>query len=298
MLHASQLGRTDIVQQAIASLKAIIEDDEEVVNMISLSREFKVDENTTAWGTPLHVAAQHGHSDVVRALLNAQANPTVVPEIGEYTGKNAYEVAEGEKILQTFHVYLFEQIAMGNNAVLSRLLDAGIAADLRDSSQIDDSLLHWAASFGNSNAVKILTNKRALVNIANNDGQTPLHIACKNANQEVISALLEVGADPTLADKNGKDCLDKCPMSEDEIAAMREKQQEAVGAAASAAAAILDQAAALTTEEDEEGDEGNGEKEGDRLPLLVLWPPVQRQFRSSTECLLLSSDEFLFLQVK
>ena len=115
LLHASQLGRTDIVQQAISSLKTILDNDIEVVKLISASRVYQIDENTSGTGTPLHVASKHGHSDVVRALLNAQADPTVVPEEGEFADKTAYAVANSDKILQTFHVYLFEQIAMGNN---------------------------------------------------------------------------------------------------------------------------------------------------------------------------------------
>jgi len=69
LLHASQLGRTDIVQQAIASLKTIVGDADKVIAMVSASRQYKVDNQTEAIGTPLHVAAKHGHSDVVRALL-------------------------------------------------------------------------------------------------------------------------------------------------------------------------------------------------------------------------------------
>ena len=69
LLHASQLGRTDIVQQAISSLKSILGDQEKVIELISASRLYKVDANTEAIGTPLHVAAFHGYLDVVRALL-------------------------------------------------------------------------------------------------------------------------------------------------------------------------------------------------------------------------------------
>ena len=43
LMHASQLGRTDIVQQAISSLKQILEDDQEVIKLISASREYQID---------------------------------------------------------------------------------------------------------------------------------------------------------------------------------------------------------------------------------------------------------------
>ena len=64
LLHASQLGRTDIVQQAISSLKTILDDDLEVIKLISASRIYQIDENTSGTGTALHVASKHGHSDV------------------------------------------------------------------------------------------------------------------------------------------------------------------------------------------------------------------------------------------
>ena len=69
LFYASQLGRSDIVREAIATLKTILDDNEAVSNLISSCSEYKVDENTTEIGTPLHVATSHGHSDVVRALL-------------------------------------------------------------------------------------------------------------------------------------------------------------------------------------------------------------------------------------
>ena len=113
------------------------------------------------------------------------------------------------RILQTFHVYLFEQIAMGNNNTLSKLLNSGISSSLRDSSQVDDSLLHWAVSFSNPDALKILCiDNKVDINVANRNGQTPLHIACKGSNQTLIDIILDLGGDPTIRDKEGKDCLD------------------------------------------------------------------------------------------
>ena len=304
LMHASQLGRTDIVQQAISSLKQILEDDQEVIKLISASREYQIDENVSGIGTPLHVASKHGHSDVVRALLNALADPTVVPEEGEFANKTAYAVANSDKILQTFHVYLFEQIAMGNNETLSNLLLSGISSDLKDNSQVDDSLLHWAASFANPTALRILCNDNGVnINVVNSSGQTPLHIAVKGTNQELIDTILELGGDPTIRDGEGKDCLDVCPMSEEDIASMKEKQAVKAAATDKSIQNLNGHAGdgGVTFQDDDDDDDDDNdasiEHENERLPLLVLWPPVQRQFRTGSECLVLSNEDILYLQI-
>lgn len=121
----------------------------------------------------------------------------MIPEAGQFEGKTSYEVAT-QSAAEAFHVYLFEQIAMGNNTVLQRLLDAKISPNLKDHSPVDDSLIHWAASFTNAEATKILVAGGADVNQQNNSGQTCLHVACKSKAVPVMTALMSLGADPTI----------------------------------------------------------------------------------------------------
>ena len=51
LMHACLLGRTDIAQQAISSLKTIVGDDEEVISVISMCREYKIDQENSGIGT-------------------------------------------------------------------------------------------------------------------------------------------------------------------------------------------------------------------------------------------------------
>ena len=69
VFHAAQLGRSDVVLEAISSLKTTFCSDEKVSAYISTCMEYNIDEHTKDIGTPLHVATHHGNSDVVRALL-------------------------------------------------------------------------------------------------------------------------------------------------------------------------------------------------------------------------------------
>jgi hypothetical protein len=61
LFHAAKLGRTDIIQHAVATLKAKKDASVEVADVLSSPNE--------EGGTALHVAAFNGHADAVRALL-------------------------------------------------------------------------------------------------------------------------------------------------------------------------------------------------------------------------------------
>lgn len=60
LFHATSLGRTDIVQNAIATIRS--KNPEEVTQIISQGRP-------EDGATPLHIASTMGHADVIRALL-------------------------------------------------------------------------------------------------------------------------------------------------------------------------------------------------------------------------------------
>lgn len=154
LFHASLLGRTDVVQSAIASIREKAASAGNGADNSYLSKEISVgrpDDDCT----PLHVAALFGHADVVRSLLHAGASLTAYPQKGEYAGKRPYELAV-ESSRQAFHVYLFEQIAMGNVDVITKLLIGGVPVDIRDGSKTDDGTLHWAVSFGSTQVAKLL----------------------------------------------------------------------------------------------------------------------------------------------
>lgn len=151
----------------------------------------------------LHIGAAAGHADVVRALLHMGMPCNIVPDVGEHAGRSPYMCAAGDAV-NAFHVYFFEQIALGNYSTVMELLNSGVSAALRDGFASDDSALHWAVSFGKKDVAQLLLDHNCDVNSVNAEKQTPLHLACKNGGESMIQLLLERGARVDVRDLAGR----------------------------------------------------------------------------------------------
>ncbi len=144
----------------------------------------------TEGNTPLHAAAERGNVEVVRALLEAGADPDL---------KNA----DGETPLHS----------VPEREVFELLLGHG--ADPNARNEKGETLLHLASeetSFDDADAemVNALLEKGADPNLSRSEdiiaggGETPLHAAVGSGNVEIVRALLEAGADPSMEDEDGK----------------------------------------------------------------------------------------------
>lgn len=194
--HAALLGRTDILTKVINGVRGKPSTAEEVQAFVSRTRP---DDGCTA----LHIAAGCGHSDVVRALLQAGIDVSIIAKAGDYANKKAYEVAS-DATKKTFHVSLFEQVALGNIPNIVKLVNGGVPIDVKDGSKSNDSPIHWASSFGNTEVVEQLIANGCNFNIQNDLGQTAFHYACKANNENLVKLLLNEDADITILDKDGK----------------------------------------------------------------------------------------------
>ena len=117
--------------------------------------------------TPLVLAAQGGHSDVMRALLAAGADPgladneqtTPLIAAAGYGRVPVYSMATEEGALEAAQLAL----ELGN--------------DINAANGYGDTPLHAAASWGKDSMVQFLVDRGAKVNAVNKIGQTPLSIA-------------------------------------------------------------------------------------------------------------------------
>jgi len=126
--------------------------------------------------TALEWAARLGHTEVVKALLDNNANVNVRRTTGGTTP-------------------LYIAAYNGHTEVARLLIDN--SADVNASTHTDGATpLHTAAQNGNTEVVKLLLDHSADVNAScADDGATPLYIAAYNGHTEVVKLLLENKAD-------------------------------------------------------------------------------------------------------
>ncbi|KAL3153955.1 hypothetical protein ABBQ32_013515 [Trebouxia sp. C0010 RCD-2024] len=133
--------------------------------------------------TPLYLAAQGGHIDVLKLLLASGAN-AVGKSVGGRTPLAAAATAE------TVH----------------ELLSSG--ADIADKDQDGSTPLHAAAAWGHLDVLKALIEHGARVHTINLKGYTPLHMAALLGHLDAVKALLKSTPDGAFVDaKDSEDRL-------------------------------------------------------------------------------------------
>ena len=128
--------------------------------------------------TPLMLASYHGHSHVVRVLLNKRANVSIVGDGG----------------ITALHLSALQ----GHLAVSKMLVNAGADLEASDSAQVDTPL-HLAAEDGQLGVMYVLLEAGANPNSRRSDGSTPLFMAAEGGQHNAIKMLLRAKANPLLA---------------------------------------------------------------------------------------------------
>ncbi len=175
-LSKNEQENTVLYQAAVSNrlgiLKFILDLDKDKILLNETDKDSK---------TPLYIAAQQGHLDVVLALLEKGA-----------------EVNQARKGGAT---PLFIAAQKGRIDVVLALLEKG--AEVNQARESGATPLFIAAQKGHLDVVLALLEKGAEVNQALKDGATPLFIAAFNGHLDVVLALLEKGAEVNQALKDG-----------------------------------------------------------------------------------------------
>jgi ankyrin repeat protein len=101
--------------------------------------------------------------------------------------------APDESLVELAH-QMFDLARAGDVERLEAYVEAGVPVDLTDAG--GNTLLMLAAYHGRARAVAMLARLGADVNRLNDRGQSPLSGAVFKAEDEVVAALLEAGANP------------------------------------------------------------------------------------------------------
>ena len=147
----------------------------------------------------LQLAVTKGNTEITRILLDSGTNP----DICNYKGSTPLMLAA----------------ALGQVEIMEALLSAGAAPNARNVGSDDIKGYAWitpifyavigskrAAELGGdqSEAVRMLIRYGAEINDKAKDGSTPLHAAVAQQNLDIVSLLLELGANPSATDNAGR----------------------------------------------------------------------------------------------
>ena len=136
-----------------------------------------------AGATPLCIAAQVGHEEVVELLLDA---PTTRINARNKDGATA----------------LFDAAANNFPRIVELLIRRG--ADVNLALKLGTTALSIAAHRGRLEVVRVLLQAPAIeVNHTTKSAITALAMACAKGHQDVVKLLLEKGADPNIAHESG-----------------------------------------------------------------------------------------------
>ena len=154
-------------KDAVRNVKEILEGD--------AYKDYKFDLNNikdTNGETPLYLACENSHTELVKLLLEHGADANIKSEYG-YTP-------------------LYRACDKDNTEVVKLLLEHG--ADVNSKDNYGNTLLYSACKNNNTELAKLLLEYGADVNIKNKYGGTLLYWACLKNNTELVKLLLDYGA--------------------------------------------------------------------------------------------------------
>jgi ankyrin repeat protein len=184
----------------------------------------KADPNIAEIESMLSLAAEKGHEQIVRLLLDKFINLNVYAALRQAVNKELKPIVKVllEHKKTNVRNLLFRAISEDSIEIIKTFIELGIDFNLRDD-ETECTPLMMAVQEGCNGIVKMLLDHESIrknINAQNLSGQTALFIAAKKNNEQVIKLLLSKGANPTYMDANGNMPL-LCAIKECNSSAMR-----------------------------------------------------------------------------
>ncbi|KFW64599.1 Ankyrin-2, partial [Pygoscelis adeliae] len=150
--------------------------------------------------TPLYMAAQENHIEVVKYLLENGANQSTATEDGFTPLAVALQQGHNQAVAILLENDTKGKVRLPALHIAARKDDTKSAALLLQNDHNADvqsksgfTPLHIAAHYGNVNVATLLLNRGAAVDFTARNGITPLHVASKRGNTNMVKLLLDRG---------------------------------------------------------------------------------------------------------
>lgn len=179
----------------------------------------KVNERGGNFETPLQVAVSGGSEEVIEFLISKGADlqlrggkwgnalnaaAVIRPRLTDCLFKHGASLQDSD---EQGRAAIHMAANVGNLDLMKRFLEEERDGLTRKDKQ-GRTVLHHAASHGHKEVVSYIlaaqdTTDKATCQDPDKDGWTPLHWACRRANEKVVRVLLKEGADPSVVSNNG-----------------------------------------------------------------------------------------------
>ncbi|VDI28889.1 Hypothetical predicted protein [Mytilus galloprovincialis] len=175
-----------------------------------ISNKAKVNMQDNKNRSPLHLACHYKKSDIVEVLLETGANVKLCDNSGKtplhiICERNKRSSNLRPKINKPLPMFVFE-ISTKCKSITQSLIDHNAEVNTRDNE--GETPLHTACRYGDCELVKIiLSSKKSDLNLQNSKGQTPLYLACEFGDDDIVEILLKGNADSSKEDNDGKSPL-------------------------------------------------------------------------------------------
>ena len=178
---SGHLNRTPLHTASVGSLVDVTE--------WLLDHEAKVDSQDDKGWTPINLATEKGHVEIVQKILGHKK----VRSIGV-----CIDAANGEG-----NTPLHVATNRGHVKIVKLLLSHGANVHAQDKACLATPL-HQALSIGRFEVARLLLDYHVDVEIQNRDGRTPLHLASLKEDAGIVRLLLDRGAKADAKDKDGR----------------------------------------------------------------------------------------------
>ena len=145
--------------------------------------------------------AECGHAVHVECAQRQRVQQNTCPVCRTPFTENELQELGLEALLPPSMQSLYVAMAEENYAPLIQAIDGGFNVDTQD--EDGQTLLMWASSFGNDDAVLYLILSGASLNIRDRRGQTALMYAASEGFEDLVNELLHHGAEKDLQDSDG-----------------------------------------------------------------------------------------------
>lgn len=170
-----------------------------IEKLLKNNADFNIPDNGNF--TPAHMAANHGHSNVIRAIAEHNIKLLQKANEGCFSARVSLDAQDNEK-WTAVHFAAYR----GDAKVLRELAKGW--ANLNAVTSQGWSAAHVAIYKGHNHLISLLADCGTDLNAGGLDKQTPLHHAIKNSKLEAISILIANDVDLDIRDSAGKTPLD------------------------------------------------------------------------------------------